>query len=54
MPVYDYKCGKCGRRFNVTMRISEHGSKKTRCQKCGSSKVVQQISGFFAKTSKKS
>ncbi len=54
MPVYDYQCGKCGRRFNVTMRISEHDRKKTRCPKCGSGKVVQQISGFFAKTSKKS
>lgn len=54
MPVYDYRCLKCRRRFSVTMLMSEHGVKKTRCPKCGSSRIVQQISGFFAKTSKKS
>jgi putative FmdB family regulatory protein len=54
MAVYDYRCGKCGKKFSVTMSISEHGSKRLRCPKCNSLRVAQQVSAFYAQTSKKS
>jgi len=54
MPVYEYECTKCGKKFSQTERMSEHGKKKCRCPKCNSTKVVQRISTFFAITSKKS
>lgn len=54
MPTYEYRCENCGRKFSVTMLITEHGKKKVHCPKCNSGKVVQQISRFFAQTSKKS
>jgi putative FmdB family regulatory protein len=54
MPTYDYLCRKCGRRFSKHMLISEHEKAKVTCPKCGSRRVEQQISAFFAQTSKKS
>jgi putative FmdB family regulatory protein len=54
MPDYDYACKKCGKKFMITMSLNDHDNKKARCPKCGSGNVKQQISGFFAKTSKKS
>ena len=54
MPVYEYRCGKCRRKFERTERITEHGSKRTRCPKCKSTQVSQVLGTFFAKTSKKS
>lgn len=54
MPVYEYRCRKCGKTFSRTERISEHGIKHARCPKCKSSQVNQVFGTFFAKTSKKS
>jgi len=54
MAVYEYACGKCGKRFAVTMTISERESRRVRCPKCDSLKVVGQVSVFYAQTSKKS
>ena len=54
MPTYDYRCDKCGKRFSLTMTIAEHDTKRTRCPKCKSVRVMQQFRNFFAQTSKKS
>ncbi|MBI4483009.1 MAG: zinc ribbon domain-containing protein [Acidobacteria bacterium] len=54
MPVYDYKCKECGKKFTVTQTLKDYDSKKTKCPKCGSRKVEQLVSAFFAVTSKKS
>ncbi len=54
MPVYDYKCEKCGNAFSLVMSISEKGAKKVKCPKCKSTRIKQVYSGFFAVTSKKS
>jgi putative FmdB family regulatory protein len=54
MPTYEYTCKKCGKRFSLLMRISEHDKKKVRCPKCDSSQVAQSVLSFFATTSKKS
>ena len=53
MPTYDYSCRKCGKKFSLIMRISEHEKKKVRCPKCEAHQVVQTVQAFFATTSKK-
>ena len=54
MPIYDYICGKCKKKFNVTMSITAHGKKRVQCPKCSSKAVVRSFQPFFATTSKKS
>ncbi len=54
MPTYEYRCEKCNKLFTVFQSISEHEKKKTKCPKCKSSKVKQQITPFQTQTSKKS
>lgn len=54
MPVYEYRCRKCGKKFNRVEHMSEHGAKRARCPKCKSTQVNQIFGTFFAKTSKKS
>ncbi|GEM_PF-197024 len=54
MPVYDYRCKKCGKKFSITMSITEHDTKRVKCPKCGSRSVEQQVAAFYAVTSKKS
>jgi len=54
MPVYEYQCRQCNRKFTVTMSIAEYEKKKVKCPKCGSRKVEQQPAAFYAVTSKKS
>ncbi|MBI3951312.1 MAG: zinc ribbon domain-containing protein [Acidobacteria bacterium] len=54
MPVYDYRCGKCSKKFSLTMTISDHDKRNVKCPKCGSRKVEQQVAAFYAVTSKKS
>ena len=54
MPVYEYRCRKCGRKFDRIERITEHGAKHPRCPECKSPQVSQIFGTFFAKTSKKS
>ncbi|MBI4658366.1 MAG: zinc ribbon domain-containing protein [Verrucomicrobia bacterium] len=54
MPSYDYYCRKCGKKFTLTMTMSDHEKKKVKCPKCSSSQVAQQVGAFFATTSKKS
>jgi len=53
MPTYEYRCEKCRKRFSRVGTISQHG-KRPQCPKCGSVKVMQVFSSFFAKTGKKS
>lgn len=54
MPVYEYKCDKCGETFSLVMGIKEKDKKKVECPKCGSDRVKPVYSTFFAVTSKKS
>jgi len=54
MPTYEFICEKCNKKFSETMTISEYEKKKTRCPKCKSTRVKQQITSFQAITSKKS
>ncbi|MGO9612294.1 MAG: FmdB family zinc ribbon protein [Dissulfurispiraceae bacterium] len=54
MPVYDYKCQKCGETFSLVMGIKEKEKKKVKCPSCKSSRLKPVYSGFFPMTSKKS
>jgi putative FmdB family regulatory protein len=54
MPTYEYRCNKCGRKFERNEHVKEHDSKHTRCPECRSTRVTQVLGTFFAKTSKKS
>ena len=54
MPIYDFRCEKCKKKFTLTMSISEYEKTKVRCPKCKSSNVKQQIAPFQTVTSKKS
>ena len=39
MPTYQYRCEKCGKKFEHIETISEHEATKPKCPKCGSKKV---------------
>jgi len=55
MPAYEYACKDCGNAFTVFLSIKEfEAHPKIRCPHCESDHVERKISGFFAKTSKKS
>jgi putative FmdB family regulatory protein len=57
MPTYEFLCRKCTKIFEMISSIAEYERKRKegmQCPACGSSEVVQQISGFQVKTSKKS
>jgi putative FmdB family regulatory protein len=54
MPTYAYRCKKCGESFEHVETISEHGTTKPSCPKCGSDKVASVPTAFVAMTGKKS
>jgi putative FmdB family regulatory protein len=54
MPIYDYKCLACNKKFSLVLTVEQHEKKRVKCPSCHSSKVEQQIAAFFAVTSKKS
>jgi putative FmdB family regulatory protein len=54
MPMYDYKCLDCKKKFTLILSVAEHDKTHMKCPKCGSKKVEQQLAAFFAVTSKKS
>lgn len=41
MPVYEYRCSKCGYRFDKLLRF---GEKEPSCPVCQSSEVKRQVS----------
>ena len=55
MPLYDYECRKCRKKFSVILRMSElDKTRPVRCPKCESRDVHKLIEPFFAVTAKKS
>ena len=54
MPTYQYRCEKCGKKFERTETISEHEAEKSKCPKCGSKKVSYVPGNVYVVTSKKS
>jgi putative FmdB family regulatory protein len=43
MPVYEFHCLDCRRRFDVFLSYSEYGEKKINCTRCGSSNIRRKI-----------
>lgn len=54
MPTYEYECKDCKKKFTVILSLSEHDKTRVSCPKCKGKKVVQNISSFMTKTSRKS
>jgi putative FmdB family regulatory protein len=54
MPMYDYICLDCGKESLITLTLKDHETRNVTCSSCGSKRVEQVISGFTAKTSRKS
>ncbi len=47
MPIYEYKCGKCGAVTEFLESASASGKRgKHLCEKCGSGDMSKQFSGF--------
>lgn len=44
MPIFEYKCGKCGVLTEFLESVA--GRKKHICEKCGSDEMSKQFSGF--------
>jgi putative FmdB family regulatory protein len=54
MPIYEYCCHDCERKFSEVLTIKEHETKKVHCPRCNSEKVKKVIEPFVAMTPKKS
>ncbi len=54
MPTYVYRCDQCGEEFSRIMSFREYEEGKVACPACKSAQVKQQMTGFIAKTSRKS
>jgi putative FmdB family regulatory protein len=53
MPLYEYVCRKCHKKFAEVLTIKEHDTKKVHCPKCGCKDLEKVIEPFFAKTESK-
>jgi putative FmdB family regulatory protein len=49
MPIYEYKCEKCGAVFETL--VSVHSKNETICSKCGSKEIRKLISAAGIKIS---
>lgn len=54
MPQYEYVCQGCRKSFSKVLTFSEYEKGGIKCPHCGSNKVEQKVSAFYAVTSKKS
>ena len=54
MPVYGFRCVKCGAEFDKRMTVAQREKARPACPECKGRKVEAVVTGFFAKTSRKS
>jgi putative FmdB family regulatory protein len=54
MPVYEYVCSNCNKKFSEIKPVSAFDPKAVKCPKCNSKKVEQRWSSVCVATSKKS
>ena len=48
MPIFEYKCEKCGQQFEAFLQRS---SQEVSCSSCGSKKLTRLFSAFAARSS---
>jgi len=53
MPLYEYKCGKCGCVFECLVARADADSKQE-CPECGAARSVRQMSAFSVGAAKSS
>jgi len=51
MPTYEYKCKKCGEKFEVRRGFFDKEKAKTQCLKCGSDDTGRVFSFFSSSAS---
>lgn len=55
MPTYEYRCRQCHESFSVRGKIAEYDTANAPiCPRCQSREVERVLSGFYAKTVRKS
>jgi putative FmdB family regulatory protein len=54
MPQYEFLCKDCKKAFTKFLTIAAYDKETIVCPECGSRNVEQQLSSFYAVTSKKS
>jgi len=54
MPLYEYRCASCNKKFSLKMSVAQMEKTRPKCPKCGSRKTEKLITGFVPVTSKKS
>jgi putative FmdB family regulatory protein len=54
MPTYEFRCLDCHETFEKPVRMADRETARPVCPECGSDRVEQVFSAFFAKTSRKS
>ncbi len=53
MPIFEYKCKKCGHKTELLERVGSSEKKHT-CEKCGSNEMERLFSTFSVGSSSKS
>ncbi len=54
MPIYEYECTVCRKRFTRVSPIKKAGESRPSCSNCGSKEVRHVFTPFYAKTIRKS
>jgi putative FmdB family regulatory protein len=54
MPEYEFQCSACKKKFSKTLMLAEYEKGKIACPKCGSRRVNQRVTTFYAVTTRKS
>ncbi len=49
MPIYEYRCAECGKRFEILQRLGQ-GAEGLTCPTCGASHLEKQFSTFASAT----
>jgi putative FmdB family regulatory protein len=54
MPMYEFSCGDCKKEVTLVLTMKEREEGRFACPHCKGKKLEPLLTGFFAKTSRKS
>ena len=54
MPMYEFQCQDCGKEFSLALSLKELEVGGMECPSCKNKRLESLVTGFFAKTSRKS